>query len=162
MMDVCIKLPGLFSDQHIFKMLTFSKKRTPNRDFWRHKCQLGDTKWRVLLLTSCLSAPRAVCFVSCSAAFRIFRWKRTAAREGQREHKGHGSPHGPRQSAKKMMFPLLSLIPMKITGWQGGCHFCLPRPLTADNYRSSRPAAMLLLSVEIASCCLRTQESDFN
>lgn len=37
----------------------------------------------------------------------------------------------------------------------------LPPPPT-DNYRSPGPAAMLLLSVEIASCYLRAQESDFN
>lgn len=44
------------------------------------------------------------------------------------------SPPAPRQTVSKKkknnMLTLLSLIPMKITCWQGGCHGCLPHPLT--------------------------------
>lgn len=105
--------------------------------------------------------PRAVCFRRHSVTFHIFKkW-----RGGGDSDKGQRLTFPPAgdECQGNDVAASAPLIPMKITGWQGGCHPRLPPPASpTDNYRSSGLVAALLLSVEIASCCLRAPESDFN
>lgn len=121
-----------------------------------------DAKWQLFLLTPGILTPKAVCSVSCSVTFHILKMEMDSGGESTQRSVPHLCPPPGKECQGNDMATTVSLIPMKITGWQGGCHPRLLHPSTTDNYRSSRLAAMLLLSVEIASCCLRAQESDFN
>lgn len=122
------KTAGALSDQLL--MSASSKKPYLHRKFKLHKCQPVTQNDDFACLNS---APGTVVVSPGSQHFWFSKWRWTAVREGQHEHEGQrltSSPTANHVKKKKTVLTLLSLIPMKITGWQGGCYGCFSRPLT--------------------------------
>lgn len=120
-----------FCSTHLL-MLTFSKQPVPTgTSDDKTKMAVRATKWRLFLLTPCILKPAAVFSVDCSETFHIFKIEMDSGR-GRHQHKGQCLTFSPRgeQCQGNDVTTTVALIPMKITGWQGGCQPCLPRPLT--------------------------------
>lgn len=153
-----------FCSTHLV-MLTFSKKPIPKVNFWQ--MSLYDTKSELFLLTHYISTPEAVFFflsVSCSMALHVFKMEMDCSRGGWNQHEGQHLTAGSQQTVSRRWCGHYCVINSHENHRLAGRLTSLPppTPLHTDNYRSPSLNAMLLLSVEIASCCLRARESDFN
>jgi len=121
--DTVSKTQQLFSDHQISSCWPFPYSRL-HQEFRTTQMSACDTKWWHVLLTLYISLPEAVCFFPGSAAFHILQMETDSGGSTQTQRLApHLRPHS-KQCQENDVAAVVSLILMKIAGWQGGCHLC--------------------------------------